>query len=103
MRFANGNAAALDQIQCILRPVGTFGKADGVMGQVVERRQDMTTPAQGDQLNGNGFNPPSLLGMQVGAPYLHAGGAARHLDRPEPPGGRLALLLRPEAGIVELA
>ncbi|MBS2016083.1 MAG: YncE family protein [Deltaproteobacteria bacterium] len=76
MRFNNGNPAALDQIQCILRPVGTFGKADAVMGQVVERRQDMTTPAQGDQANGNGYNPPSLLGVQVGAPYLHAGGAA---------------------------
>lgn len=76
MRFANGNPAALDQIQCILRPVGTFGKADAVMGQVIERRQDMTTPAQGDQANGNGYNPPSLLGVQVGAPYLHAGGAA---------------------------
>ncbi|HSO31645.1 MAG TPA: YncE family protein [Labilithrix sp.] len=76
MRFANGNAAAFDQTQCILRPVGTFGKADAVMGQVVERRQDMTTPAQGNQPNGNGYNPPSLFGMQTGAPYLHSGGAA---------------------------
>ncbi|MBX3188417.1 MAG: YncE family protein [Labilithrix sp.] len=76
MRFGNGNAAAFDQLQCILRPVGTFATADAVMGQVVERRQDMVTPAQGDQPNGNGFNPPSLFGMQVGAPYLHAGGAA---------------------------
>jgi cytochrome c peroxidase len=46
------------------------------MGQVVEKRQDMTTAAQGDQVNGNGFNPPSLMGVQVGAPYLHAGNAA---------------------------
>ena len=76
MRFAGGNAAALDQLQCILRPVGTFGTADALMGQVVERRQDMTTPAQGNQTNGNGFNPPSLVGIQVGAPYLHAGNAA---------------------------
>jgi hypothetical protein len=76
MRFANGNAAAFDQLQCILRPVGTFGKADALMGQVVEKRQDMTTAAQGDQVNGNGFNPPSLMGVQVGAPYLHAGNAA---------------------------
>lgn len=76
MRFANGNPAALDQLQCILRPVATFGKADALMGQVVERRQDMTTPAQGDQVNGNGYNPPSLIGIQVGAPYLHAGNAA---------------------------
>lgn len=76
MRFANGNPAGLDQFQCILRPVATFGKADALMGQVVERRGDMTTPAQGDQTNGNGFNPPSLFGVQTGAPYLHAGGAA---------------------------
>jgi len=76
MRFGNGNAAAFDQLQCILRPVGTFGVGDALMGQVVERRQDMTTPAQGNQPNGNGYNPPSLFGMQVGAPYLHAGGAA---------------------------
>lgn len=76
MRFANGNPAALDQLQCILRPVGTFGKADALMGQVVELRANMATPAQGDEPNGNGYNPPSLLGVQVGAPYLHAGGAA---------------------------
>ncbi|MDB4933083.1 MAG: hypothetical protein JWP87_55 [Labilithrix sp.] len=76
MRFGNGNPAAFDQIQCILRPVGTHGKADALMGQVVEKRQDMTTPAQGDQVNGNGYNPPSLMGVQVGAPYLHAGNAA---------------------------
>ncbi len=76
MRFADGHPAALDQMQCILRPVGTFGKADGLMGQVIELRGDMTTPAQGNRTNGNGFNPPSLFGMQVGAPYLHAGGAA---------------------------
>jgi len=76
MRFAGGPAAAFDQVQCILRPVGTFGKADALMGQVVERRQDMTTAAQGNQPNGNGYNPPSLFGMQTGAPYLHSGGAA---------------------------
>jgi DNA-binding beta-propeller fold protein YncE len=76
MRFNNGNAAAFDSMQCILRPVGTFGKADAVMGQVIERRQDMSTPSQGDQANSNGYNPPSLLGMQTGAPYLHSGGAS---------------------------
>lgn len=76
MRFANGNAGAFDQLQCILRPVGTFAKADALMGQQVELRQDMTTPAQGNQTNGNGYNPPSLLGMSVGAPYFHGGGAA---------------------------
>jgi hypothetical protein len=76
MRFANGNAAAFDQFQCILRPVGTFAKGDALIGQAIELRQDMTTPAQGNQLNGNGFNPPSLFGVSVGAPYLHGGGAA---------------------------
>jgi mono/diheme cytochrome c family protein len=76
MRFGNGNVAAFDQFQCILRPVGTFAKADTLMGQQIELRQDMTTPAQGNQANGNGFNPPSLFGVSVGAPYLHAGGAA---------------------------
>ena len=35
----------------------------------------MTTNAQGGAAPGNGFNPPSLLGMQVGAPYFHAGNA----------------------------
>lgn len=76
MRFANGNAGAFDQIQCILRPVGTFGKGDALIGSATELRQDMSTAGQGNQTNGNGFNPPSLLGVQVGAPYLHGGGAA---------------------------
>lgn len=76
MRFSPGAVGAFDQIQCILRPVGTFGRADGVLGRATELRQDMTTPGQGDEANGKGYNPPSLLGVQVGAPYLHGGGAA---------------------------
>lgn len=28
MRYGGSNAAALDQIQCILRPVGTFGVSE---------------------------------------------------------------------------
>jgi DNA-binding beta-propeller fold protein YncE len=77
MRFATGAPLGnFDQMQCILRPVATFGKADKVMGQVVERRQDMVATAQGNDPNGNGFNPPSLFGMQTGAPYLHSGGAS---------------------------
>ncbi|HEY8074572.1 MAG TPA: YncE family protein [Labilithrix sp.] len=75
MRFQNANAAAFDQIQCVLRPVGTFAIADGVVGAMPELRQDMATPGQGNQPNGNGFNPPSLLGIQVGAPFFHGGGA----------------------------
>jgi hypothetical protein len=76
MRFADGDVGALDQMQCVLRPVGTFGVGDALVGTPAELRGDMTTAAQGNRRNGNGFNPPSLFGMQVGAPYLHGGGAA---------------------------
>ena len=77
MRFANGNAGGA-RSDPVHPPPGRRPSArpTRVMGQVVERRQDMTTPAQGDQANGNGYNPPSLLGIQIGAPYLHAGNAA---------------------------
>jgi hypothetical protein len=67
---------ANDQINCVLRDVGTF-PATGTTGlaatglQVKEVRQDMTTTAQG----ATGYNIPSLLGMVTGAPYFHAGGA----------------------------
>jgi hypothetical protein len=80
LRFTGLNVAANDQINCVLRDVGTFpatGSAgiapEGVL--VKEVRQDMTTPAQGL----TGFNIPSLLGMVTGAPYFHAG-AARTLE-----------------------
>ena len=73
MRFpvTNGN---FDQIQCILRPVGTFAANDGRAG-ASELRADMKTPGQGNETDGKGYNPPSLLGLSTGAPYLHAGGA----------------------------
>lgn len=74
LRFDSGNAAALDQIQCALRPVGTFGLAEPGVG-VAEVRVNMTAKAQGDEPDGRGYNPPSLLGMATGAPYLHAGNA----------------------------
>ncbi|HVY47882.1 MAG TPA: beta-propeller fold lactonase family protein [Minicystis sp.] len=74
MRFQNGKPAAFDQIQCILRPVGTFATSPAAVG-VIELRQDMATPGQGNQTDGNGFNPPSLLNLQAGAPYFHAGNA----------------------------
>ena len=74
MRFQNGNGGAFDQIQCVLRNVGTFGVSPIDVG-VAEVRADMTTPAQGNQPTSNGFNPPSLLGLSVGAPYFHAGNA----------------------------
>jgi YVTN family beta-propeller protein len=77
LRFAGGNPAALDQILCVLRPVGTFNVAEPGVG-VAELRADMTTPAQGDGNpagEGRGYNVPSLLGVSTGAPYLHAGNA----------------------------
>lgn len=72
MRFDSGNPASFDQIQCVLRPVGTFGVADAEVG-VAEKRINMTATAQGNETDGKGYNPPSLLGLSVGAPYLHAG------------------------------
>jgi cytochrome c peroxidase len=79
LRLANSTGsfdAANDQITCVLRNVGTYPPS-GTTGisvapnTVLEVRQDMTTPAQG----AGGFNPPSLLGAVVGAPYFHAGNA----------------------------
>jgi hypothetical protein len=75
LRFAGGNAAAFDQIMCAVRPVGTFNVAEPGVG-IAELRVDMTTLAQGGGNpagEGAGFNPPSLLGLGTGAPYLHAG------------------------------
>jgi YVTN family beta-propeller protein len=83
----SGAPPGFEQIQCILRPVGTI-KANGAVPigvsrpevNVLELRQDMVSGGQGaGGTNANdfttGFNPPSLLGMQVGAPYFHAGNA----------------------------
>jgi YVTN family beta-propeller protein len=84
-----GPAPAFEQIGCILRPVGTIkppaaggtvpvGVSDPMVN-VLELRQDMKAGGQGSgALTGEpaaGFNPPSLLGVQVGAPYFHAGNA----------------------------
>jgi DNA-binding beta-propeller fold protein YncE len=77
MRFSGANAGALDQITCVLRPVGTFGAAEpdvAQSGAFPELRVDMKTKAQGADKDGNGFNPPSLLASGIGAPYLHDGG-----------------------------
>ncbi|MBK8271317.1 MAG: hypothetical protein IPK83_24550 [Planctomycetes bacterium] len=65
---------AAEQLQCILRPVGTFNVAPAAVG-VVEVRANTTTAAQGNAATGRGFNLPSLLGMQIGAPDFHAGNA----------------------------
>jgi DNA-binding beta-propeller fold protein YncE/mono/diheme cytochrome c family protein len=72
MRYAGAAPADFDQLVCALRPVGTFGVADPAVG-VAELRKDMLTKSQGDEVDGHGFNPPSLLSMSVGAPYFHAG------------------------------
>lgn len=83
LRFpAGATAGANDQIQCVLRSVGTMpttGTTPVIVAgsgiQLTEVRTDMTTRAQGD----SGFNPPSLLGLGTGAPYFH-GGNARTLE-----------------------
>ena len=84
LRFDNVMlAAANDQINCVLRDVGTFPAMGGGAGIapagvfIKEVRADMATPSQGL----TGFNIPSLLGMVTGAPYFHAGA------RPDAGGG----------------
>jgi YVTN family beta-propeller protein len=67
---------ANDQINCALRSVGTFpamgNTGISAMGVTVrEVRANMTALAQGL----SGFNPPSLVGMNTGAPFFHAGNA----------------------------
>ncbi|HET6337752.1 MAG TPA: hypothetical protein VFG30_31245 [Polyangiales bacterium] len=77
LRFGGTNPAALDQILCAIRPVDTFKVAEDGVG-IAELRADMKTPAQGDgdpAGEGRGYNVPSLLGLTVGAPYMHAGNA----------------------------
>lgn len=74
MRSPNPKSGTLDQIQCVLRPVGTFAVSPPDVN-VIEVRANMTTKGQGDEMNGKGFNVPSILGMSVGAPFFHAGNA----------------------------
>lgn len=77
LRFQGGNAAAFDQILCAVRPVGTFNVAEPGVG-IAELRADMKTVSQGagnPEGEGAGYNPPSLLGSSIGAPYFHAGNA----------------------------
>lgn len=61
-----GGTPALKRQACNLRIVGTFG-AEGGSEEVRANGE----PAQGQ----NGFNPPSLLNVVLGAPYLHNGAA----------------------------
>ncbi len=79
----SGATAGSDQINCILRDVGTFpvqpaqapwaliGITPEGAPPVRELKQDMVSLAMGQ----TGFNIPSLLGLSVGAPYFHAGNA----------------------------
>jgi YVTN family beta-propeller protein len=75
MRFG---VAATEQLQCSLRPVGTYGVSDPAIN-VLELRQDMLSAAEGNAATGHGYNVPSLLGLSVGGAYFH-GGNARTLE-----------------------
>jgi cytochrome c553 len=82
-----GAPPGFEQLGCAVRPVGTIGALSGGVPagvsapdiHVLELRADMVTGGQGSGLLANeptaGFNVPSLLGVQVGAPYFHAGNA----------------------------
>jgi DNA-binding beta-propeller fold protein YncE/mono/diheme cytochrome c family protein len=80
VKYAYDAATATnDQINCVLRDVGTFPvQVPGTnlfagIGKipVLEVRQDMKTLAVG----ASGFNIPTLIGLSTGAPYFHAGNA----------------------------
>lgn len=68
-----------DQVNCVLRAVGTFPPAldserRGVAPPGVyvrEARANADAAARG----ATGYNPPSLVGLAAGAPYFHAGNA----------------------------
>lgn len=68
---SDGGAPALKRQACNIRNVSTFG-TEGGADEVRANGQ----PAQGR----NGFNPPSLLGLSTGAPYLHNGAATDLAD-----------------------
>lgn len=67
---SDGGAPAFKRQACNIRNVSSFGAQGGA-----EETRANNGPAQGR----NGFNPPSLLGVVTGAPYLH-GGAASNLS-----------------------
>ncbi len=73
MRYAGSSPGPNDQLTCALRNVGTYGVGEG--GPIPELKQDMMSPAQGNDPDGRGFNPPSLVGASLGAPFYHAGNA----------------------------
>jgi YVTN family beta-propeller protein len=63
---SEGGAPAFKRQACNVRNVGTFALA----GSAEETRED-GSPAMGKK----GFNPPSLLAANIGAPYFHNGSA----------------------------
>lgn len=84
LRFTNADpmvVGANDQINCVLRSVGTIrppAMAGGIPVGVApagvtvnEVRANMTTGSQGL----TGFSPAGVIGMGMGAPYFHAGNA----------------------------
>jgi hypothetical protein len=64
---------AVPQLACVLRNVGTFGIPDDATAtDALEKRANGALRAEGRA----GYNPPSLYGLALGAPYLHHGQAA---------------------------
>ena len=75
---AQVGGAGNDQLLCMMRNVSTFGLAEPGVG-IAEVRANMTAVAEGNDVGAKGYNPPALLNVVVGAPYLH-GGNARTLE-----------------------
>lgn len=73
---------------CVVRKVGTFDNA-GPNGRGAAEIRQNNNPAQGI----DGFNVPSLLGVNMGAPYLH-NGAAESLEELLDPNGSFQTHLR---------
>ena len=62
-----------DQIRCVLRNVGTYNLAPGTRTPTLEARDRMVPDSAQGQVEG--YNPPSLLGLAMTAPYFHSGNA----------------------------
>jgi YVTN family beta-propeller protein len=66
-----------NQLACVIRNTGTFGvPGDATATGALELKNDPTTVTSALRAQGRlGYNPPSLYGLSLGAPYLHHGGA----------------------------
>jgi YVTN family beta-propeller protein len=66
-----------NQLACVLRNLGTFGvPGDAAATAALELKNDPTKLSSALRAQGRlGYNPPSLYGLALGAPYLHHGGA----------------------------